>query len=91
MLQLQNRKGHPHNIIIDDLIKLIKEKQNGKHKTILTIDKNEPFVAFSGGIANICRKYKLYDPLHRHHRDDSEGPSNIRGSKKSILSLSLQR
>ena len=40
MLQQQNRKGHPYTIIIEDLIKAIKEKQKEKYEIILTTDGN---------------------------------------------------
>ena len=53
LLQQLNQKGHPRDIIIDDLIKDIKEKQQHNHDIILTIDGNEIFTSLSRGITKV--------------------------------------
>ena len=58
------KKGYSHDVTINDLIQVIKEKQNNSHEIILTMDGNETFVSSSGGIAKVCKACKLFDPMY---------------------------
>ena len=82
LLKKSNIKGHPHDVIINDLSKTIKEKQKNKHEIIITIDGNETFSSSSGGIAKVCKACRLFDPMHQKHGESIEGPSHINGSER---------
>ena len=82
MMQQQGRDEHPHNATLKDLIKAIQQKQKHNHEIILTIDGNEPFLSSMGGMATLCRIYKLHDPFTHRHGDAVEGPSHINGSHR---------
>ena len=82
MVKQLNRKGHPHDVIINNLIQGIKEKQKNNYEIILTIDGNETFSSASGGIAKPCKACKLFDPLYQNHGESIEGPSHINGSER---------
>ena len=49
---------------------------------MLAIDGNEPFFNSSGGIARICREYKLFDPLDHKHGNACDSKSFLRGSER---------
>ena len=82
ILKQLNRKGHPHDVIINDLILAIKEKQKNNDEIMLTIDGNKTLSSSSGGIAKVCKACKRFDPLYQQHGESIEGPSHINGSDK---------
>lgn len=43
--------GHPNDIIITDLITVIKLKQREKNEITVTMDENESFISDKGGIS----------------------------------------
>ena len=76
------KKGHPHDVTINDLIQATKEKQNNSNEIILTIDGNETFSYSPGGIAKVCKACKLFDPMYQQHGEAIGGPSHINGSER---------
>ena len=66
-MQQTQRKEHPRDAAITDIIIAINKKRNEDHNIVLAIDGNEPYFNSSGGIARICRECKLFDPLYHKH------------------------
>ena len=67
VMQQTQRKEHPRDAAITDIIIAINKKRNEDHNIVLAIDGNEPYFNSSGGIARICRECKLFDPLYHKH------------------------
>ena len=82
LLQQFNRKEYPCDIIINDIVKAVKQKQQHNHDIILIINSNETITLSSGGIAKVFRECRLFDPLHQQHGETIEGPSHINRSER---------
>ena len=46
------------------------------------MDRNEPFINASGGIAKICRDCKLFDPLDHKHENTCDSKLFLGGSDR---------
>ena len=78
IMQQTKRKDHPRQVAIIDIIIAIKKK----HNIMLAMDGNEPFLNPSGGIARICRQYRLFDPLNHRHGSECDSKSFLKGSDR---------
>ena len=78
-MQQTQRKEHPRDAAIADIIIAINKKRNEDHNIVLTIDGNEPFFNSSGGIASICRECQLFDSLDHKHGNAYDSTLFLRG------------
>ena len=82
VMQQTQRKEHPRDAAITDIIIAINKKRNNNHNIVLAIDSNVPFFNSSGGIARICRECQLFDPLDHKHGNSCDSKSFLRGSDR---------
>jgi hypothetical protein len=71
---------NPRKIFIIDLIKTIQKYTSQGIDIILLIDANESMGQEAKGIAEVCRKCDLIDPIAYQHGTDVDIPSHINGS-----------
>ena len=76
------RKDHPRQAAITDIIITINKKQKETHNIVLAMDGNEPFKNASGGISRICRECKLFDPLNHRYGSESDSKSFLKESNR---------
>ena len=81
-MQRTNRQQYSHKTTINDLIVEIKNKQKNGHKIIVTMDGNEEFSSSLGGIAKLCREFKLYDAFSQRFKNAKLPNTHIKGSKR---------
>ena len=78
----KQRKEHPRDAALTDIIIAINKKRNEDHNIVLAIDGNEPFFNSSRGIARICRECEFFDPLDHKHGNAFDLKSFLRGSDR---------
>ena len=87
VMQQTQTKEHPRDAAIIDIIIAINKKRNEDHNIVLVIDGNDPFFNSFGGIARICRKCKLFDPLDHKYGNACDSKSFLRGSERTDFIL----
>ena len=81
-MQQTQRKEHPRDAAVTDIIITINKKRDNNHNIVLALDGNEPFFNSSGGIIRICRECTLFDPLDHKHGNACDSKSFLRGSDR---------
>ena len=81
-MQQTKRKEQSCDAAITYIIIAINKKRNEDHHIVLAINGNEPFINLLGGIARMCREYKLFHPLDHTYGNAYDLKLFLRGSDR---------
>ena len=81
-MQKTQRKDHPHQAVIQDIIIEINKNIEEGHEIMLSIDGNDSINNATGGKAKLYRDCKLFDSFDRRHRNNNNAKLYLGGSHK---------